>query len=132
MGNICSKSSNRPDPFAQPGRVLGSQAASTKPTPANSSTPLIRNNNSSQRQPSGGRVLGGGGNNADGDGDARSAAARAAEERAAKHSAAGKGKLSSQLAAQKSRSRNDTLDDISRAERAARDAQSAEESRRWD
>ncbi|EFR03666.1 hypothetical protein MGYG_06662 [Nannizzia gypsea CBS 118893] len=131
MGNICSKSSNQTDPFAQPGRVLGSQAASTKPTPANSNTPLIRNTNPSEQQSSGGRTLGGGGKNAVGGGDARSAAAKAAEERAAKYSTAGKGKLASQLAAQKSKSRNETLDDISRAERAARDAQSAEESRRW-
>ncbi|KAM5468973.1 hypothetical protein MferCBS49748_003184 [Microsporum ferrugineum] len=127
MGNVCSKSSNPTDPFAQPGRVLGSQ-----PAPADTTTPLIRNNEPSKSHTTGGRALGGGGN-AGGSSDARSAAARAAEERVAKHSAAaGKGKLSSQLAAQKAKSRNETLEDVSRAEREARDVQNADETRKWD
>ena len=55
------------------------------------------------------------------------------QERAAKQSAAAnKGKLSSQLAAQKAKTRNETLDEASRQERATRDADAAAQTRRWD
>jgi hypothetical protein len=68
MGNLCSKSSNKPDHFAQPGRVLGSsgQSVGTAPTPrtVTSRTP--------------GRTLGGKPGTAS-DNTAKSAAARAAE-----------------------------------------------------
>ncbi|KAK2865304.1 hypothetical protein FQN49_003707 [Arthroderma sp. PD_2] len=133
MGGICSKSSNPADPFAQPGRVLGAQPTPATTAPANTNTPLLRKNEPPKSRATAGRTLGGGGS-VDGtsSNNARSAAAQAAEERAAKLSAAaGKGKLSSQLAAQKSKSRSETLGDMSREERAARDVQSAEETRKW-
>lgn len=70
MGNLCSKSENKPDPFQSPGRVLGASAQNqpkTAPVPQKitSGTP--------------GRTLGGGGEGTSGTGDARSAAAKAAE-----------------------------------------------------
>ena len=43
----------------------------------------------------------------------------------------GKGKLGSKLAAQKAQTRTQTLDEASRDERAARDAEGAAEARRW-
>ena len=71
MGNLCSKSSNEPDHFSQPGRVLGSSADSPQPTRA-SVPPKISANTP-------GRTLGGD-NAAE---DARGAAAKAAEVRIA-------------------------------------------------
>src|ERR1700722_15577720 len=67
MGNLCSKSANEADPFAQPGRVLGnSSQPSSGPPPRNltASTP--------------GRALGGSESTTAAE-DARRAAARAAE-----------------------------------------------------
>ena len=67
MGNLCSKSANEADPFAQPGRVLGnSSQPSSVPPPRNltASTP--------------GRTLGGSESTTAAE-DARRAAARAAE-----------------------------------------------------
>ena len=55
------------------------------------------------------------------------------QERAAKNaSASNKGKLGSQLAAQKAKTHNDTLNEASRKERAERDADNATTARRWD
>ncbi|KAI1925366.1 hypothetical protein LOZ58_003446 [Ophidiomyces ophidiicola] len=128
MGSLCSKSSNSDDHFAQPGRPLGNSGAQPTaariPVPKNTTTPASQ----------GGRVLGNssdqpGGSNV----EARSAAARAAEERAAKQNAAStKGKLGSQLAAQKAKTQGKTLNDISQAERASRATDAAETSRRWE
>ena len=67
MGNLCSKSANEADPFAQPGRVLGnSSQPSSGPPPRNLtvSTP--------------GRTLGNSESTTAAE-DARRAAARAAE-----------------------------------------------------
>ncbi|KAL1958548.1 hypothetical protein VTO42DRAFT_4145 [Malbranchea cinnamomea] len=128
MGSICSKGSIKPDPFSQPGRVLGSNAD----TPKTSRAPVPRNVQLSGKSTTqGGRTLGG--TSAGGASDPRSAAARAAEERAAKQAkSANKGKLSSQLAAQKAKTRNEVLDEASRQERAARNADAAAEARRWE
>lgn len=67
MGNICSKSANKEENFAGPGRVLGASGESrtTAPLPAKIKT---------QASPQG-QTLGG----SDSVGDPRSAAARAAE-----------------------------------------------------
>lgn len=70
MGGLCSKSANEADPFAQPGRVLGTSsqpASAPPPRKLTSSTP--------------GRTLGGNENpdSTRAAEDARSAAARAAE-----------------------------------------------------
>lgn len=71
MGNICSKSANKPDdPFSQPGRVLGSAAASEQPNRA--SVP----GSVATRGP--GRTLGGASSSQD-TADARSKAADAAQ-----------------------------------------------------
>jgi len=45
--------------------------------------------------------------------------------------AAGKGKLGSKLAAQKAQTQGQTLNEVSRSERAARNADEAAEARRW-
>ncbi|OJD12628.1 hypothetical protein AJ78_06815 [Emergomyces pasteurianus Ep9510] len=126
MGSFCSKSANPTEPFAQPGRVLG-----TNPNPPQAPrASLPRKVGSSQAGT--GRTLGGQGPD-QGKSDPRNAAARAAEERAAKQtSTAKKGKLGSQLAAQKAQTRNETLDEVSRHNRAAREADAAAAARRWD
>ncbi|OAX85259.1 hypothetical protein ACJ72_00381 [Emergomyces africanus] len=126
MGSFCSKSANPTEPFAQPGRVLG-----TNPNPPQAPrASLPRKIGSSRADP--GRTLGGQGPD-QGKGDPRNAAARAAEERAAKQtSTAKKGKLSSQLAAQKAQTRNETLDEASRHNRATREVDAVEAARRWD
>ena len=69
MGNICSKSSNKPDNFAGQGRVVGSSSQNTP-----SSAPVPQKITTSTP----GRSLGGrdGANSPD---DARGAAAKAAE-----------------------------------------------------
>ncbi|KIW85936.1 hypothetical protein AYO21_08578 [Fonsecaea monophora] len=120
MGNLCSKSANKPDNFSTPGRTVGASTQSkqtTAPVPQKitSSTP--------------GRPLGGGDGASSAD-DARSAAARAAEERAARASKTG-GKLSTQLSAQKKQTQNQLLNSGSEAERRARDADQGAEARNW-
>ncbi|PGH33335.1 hypothetical protein GX50_03812 [[Emmonsia] crescens] len=127
MGSLCSKSANPAEPFTQPGRVLG-----TNPNPPQAPrASLPRKVGSSQANP--GRTLGGGQGPGQGKDDPRNAAARAAEERAAKQtSTAKKGKLGSQLAAQKAQTRNETLDEASRHNRATREVDAAATVRRWD
>jgi hypothetical protein len=49
----------------------------------------------------------------------------------AESASANKGKLGSKLAAQKAQSHAQTLDQVSRTERAARDADGVEAARRW-
>ena len=81
MGNLCSKrpSAADNDPFAQPGRVLGS----APPKPSEPRAQIPKTTSQGQRLGSGGgsniggRDSGGGG----GGGDARTAAAKAAEVR---------------------------------------------------
>ena len=76
MGALCNKPSRSrsPDPFAQPGRTLGSSAPLT---PKAATAPLPQK----IRGPGSGHTLGGGGGGGSGGngGDARGAAARAAE-----------------------------------------------------
>ncbi|EER30065.1 hypothetical protein D8B26_007351 [Coccidioides posadasii str. Silveira] len=128
MGNLCSKSSNPSDPFAQPGRVLG-----TSPDSGPSSAPVPQKQTISRPAVKGGKTLGGSGSTSDQTVEPRNAAARAAEERAAKQNAtANKGKLGSQLAAQKAKTQGRTLNELSQTERATRDVDAAETSRRWD
>ncbi|GAQ41502.1 hypothetical protein AKAW_07677 [Aspergillus niger] len=140
MGNICSKSSNQPDAFSSPGRVLGS--AANPPAKDSSSSapraPLPSNAKPASNWGSGpsGRTLGspaaGGEGNGDVTADARTKAALAAQKRAESASAAGsKGKLGTKLAAQKAQTQNQTLNEASRDEVAARDADGAAEARRW-
>ncbi|PGH15577.1 hypothetical protein AJ79_02359 [Helicocarpus griseus UAMH5409] len=120
MGNLCSKNANPTEPFAQPGRVLG-----TNPNPPQAPRAPL--------PPHAGRTVGGSQGPDRGKDDPRSAAARAAEERAAKQASTSKqGKLGSQLAAQKAQTRNETLDEASRHNRATREADEAEAVRRWD
>jgi hypothetical protein len=71
MGGLCSKSANEADPFAQPGRLLGSGNTDSQP----SSTPPPRKLTSTTP----GRTLGGTDSTTTAADDARSAAARAAE-----------------------------------------------------
>lgn len=80
MGNLCSRSSNEPDPFATPGRVLG--ASSTSNQPSRAPVPQKIDSKKKVRVGGPGRTLGGsggGGGAEGGDNDARSAAAKAAE-----------------------------------------------------
>lgn len=74
MGNICSRSANKPDdPFSQPGRTLGSTAASdSNNQPARASIP----SNVAAQGP--GRTLGGASTSED-LADAKSKAAEAAQ-----------------------------------------------------
>ncbi|GAT29296.1 hypothetical protein RIB2604_02901660 [Aspergillus luchuensis] len=148
MGNICSKSSNQPDAFSSPGRVLGS--GPNPPAKDSSSAPrapLPSNAKPASNWGSGpsGRTLGSpaaGEGNGDATADARTKAALAAQanvattiwkqKRAESASAAGsKGKLGTKLAAQKAQTQNQTLNEASRDEVAARDADGAAEARRW-
>ena len=69
MGNLCGKPSKENDPFAQPGRTLGSVPA--KPSEPRASIATIN----SRGQTLGGSRGGGAGDSS----DARSAAAKAAE-----------------------------------------------------
>jgi len=123
MGGICSKSSNPPDNFQTPGRVLGSAppaAPKTAPTPKKVTA-----------AGGPGRTLGGPSSGTGETNDARSAAAKAAEERAAKAARTGTGKLASQLEAQKKQNRNELLGAASEQERKQRDADAAEEARAY-
>ena len=54
------------------------------------------------------------------------------QKRAEAASTANKGKLGTKLAAQKAQTNNQTLQEASRAERSARDADSVEQAKRWD
>ncbi|PLB43934.1 hypothetical protein P170DRAFT_480878 [Aspergillus steynii IBT 23096] len=132
MGNICSRSKNEPEPFSRPGRVLGANqppagAAGTPQgkKPAGPRAPLPANSKSHFGSP--GRTLGEGGENS----DARTNAALAAQKRA-ESTTTGKGKLGSKLAAQKAQTQSQTLNEASRDERAARDADDAANTRRWE
>ncbi|OJK00443.1 hypothetical protein ASPACDRAFT_118702 [Aspergillus aculeatus ATCC 16872] len=140
MGNICSKSSNSPDAFAQPGRVLG--AANTDPastaTPSGPRAPLPKStSHTNWGSGKGGRTVGAGtggttSSSTPGTADARANAALAAQRRAeSANQSANKGKLGSKLAAQKTQTQAQTLNEASRAEVAARDADGAAEARRW-
>lgn len=76
MGNLCSKSSNPSDPFAEPGRVLGANADATAPSRA----PLPQKKIGAKAGVvKGGRTLGASGGASGQNEEARSAAARAAE-----------------------------------------------------
>ncbi|KAK8196488.1 hypothetical protein M8818_006653 [Zalaria obscura] len=114
MGNCCGKQDS--EAFSKPGRTLGSAPPPQQPTTARV-PPIV----SSQ-----GRTLGNGESSSE---DPKAAAARAAEERA--KAAQGKGKLGRQLDAQKARTHNDTLTQVSRENRAARDMDAAAETRNW-
>ncbi|PYH46200.1 uncharacterized protein BP01DRAFT_25709 [Aspergillus saccharolyticus JOP 1030-1] len=145
MGNICSKSSNGPDAFAQPGRVLGTNNDQSTPNAAAASGPRASlpkskaqsqsNTNTNWGSGSAGRTVGGEGASAvsaPGHTDARTNAALAAQKRAeSATNNSNKGKLGSKLAAQKAQTQTQTLNEASRAEVAARDADGAAEARRW-
>ncbi|KAL1992340.1 hypothetical protein VTN49DRAFT_4372 [Thermomyces lanuginosus] len=123
MGNVCSRSANKSDPFSQPGRVLGSASTSGQ-TPAKASTPPRV-----ARGP--GRTLGGGTSSGDA-GDARAKAAEAAQKRAEAMSAANKGKYSKQLEEQKKKTQQKTLEEASKDALAARQADQNLKARQWD
>ncbi|EXJ85080.1 hypothetical protein A1O3_05755 [Capronia epimyces CBS 606.96] len=124
MGNICSKSANKPDSFSTPGRTLGTSASPQAQTKS-ATAPLPQKLTATTP----GRTLGGPESASAAD-DARSAAARAAEERAARANRTG-GKLSSQLSSQKKQTQNQLLNSGSEAERRARDADQSAEARNW-
>ncbi|KAJ5185666.1 hypothetical protein N7491_006464 [Penicillium cf. griseofulvum] len=126
MGNICSRGSNETEPFSQPGRVVGTTsgkgAAPRAPLPAKTNWKATP-----------GRTLGESNTNGStaGTDEARANAAIAAQKRA-ESASANKGKLGSKLAAQKAQTQAQTLDQVSRTERAARDVDGAEAARRWE
>ncbi|OQE82507.1 hypothetical protein PENNAL_c0036G11945 [Penicillium nalgiovense] len=126
MGNICSRSSNETDPFNQPGRVVGTSSGGTAAPRA----PLPAKTNWKATP---GRTLGE--STADGStggmDEARANAAIAAQKRA-ESASANKGKLGTKLAAQKAQTQSQTLDQVSRTERAARDVDGVEAARRWE
>ncbi|KAL2834543.1 hypothetical protein BJY01DRAFT_84089 [Aspergillus pseudoustus] len=141
MGNICSRSKNEPEAFSSPGRVLGSSTTNNNTAPRASVPAGAKLKQSNWQSP--GRTLGGeGGSGSAGAGsttgpgtetaeDARARAAAAAQARA-EATTASKGKLGTKLAAQKAQTHSQTLNEVSRDERAARDADGAEAARRWD
>ncbi|KAF4637416.1 hypothetical protein G7Y89_g629 [Cudoniella acicularis] len=122
MGNLCGKESS-PDPFAQPGRTLGSA-----PAPSNTRTaPLPKKVGGPPR------TLGPAPNTAaqsEGQEEAQRKAAAAAEARA-NAATKPKGKLSSQLQEQKKQTRADTLEAASKDTRRMRDADAAADSRAY-
>ncbi|OQD77522.1 hypothetical protein PENDEC_c002G06728 [Penicillium decumbens] len=122
MGNICSRSSNKPEGFSGPGRVVGAPA--TSPSAPRAPVPAKNWKNTP------GRTLGESSETQGSADDARSNAAIAAQKRA-EEASGNKGKLGSKLAAQKAKTQTQTLGEVSREERAARDADGAEEARRW-
>ncbi|KAK5990843.1 hypothetical protein PT974_09118 [Cladobotryum mycophilum] len=113
MGNICGKTED-PDPFSQPGRVLGSA-----PPPGPKTAPVPKKVGGPPRTLGGGAAVGGASN----PGEARSKAAQAAEARA--KAASQGGKLQAQLSAQKKQTRTNTLAEASGQEVRARDADEA-------
>ncbi|KAI9674751.1 MAG: hypothetical protein M1817_001655 [Caeruleum heppii] len=119
MGNLCGKQSA--DPFAQPGRTLGS---APPPQTGTSTVPKQVTTNVGRGVPE--RKLGGRSDAT----DARTAAALAAEERA--RATQPKGKIGGQLASQKQQTRTNTLGQASREERQHRNADAAAEARAWD
>ncbi|CAG7953279.1 unnamed protein product [Penicillium salamii] len=119
MGNICSR--NDSDNFSQPGRVVGTNPPNAAPRAA---VPAKTNWKATP-----GRTLGESDSTNAGADEARANAAIAAQKRA--DNAGPKGKLGSKLAAQKAQTHAQTLGDVSRDERAARDADGAAEARRW-
>ncbi|KAF7512451.1 hypothetical protein GJ744_001386 [Endocarpon pusillum] len=128
MGNLCSKSANKPDAFPGQGRVVGtssSQPASSAPIPQK-----ITSN--SPGRPLGGSSVNSGGSFDGAASDPRSAAAKAAEERAkaASRGTSG-GKLSAQLEAQKKQTRSELLAAGSKEEQQARAADAAAEARNY-
>ncbi|KAJ5432648.1 uncharacterized protein N7458_011804 [Penicillium daleae] len=125
MGNICSRSSNEPDAFAGPGRVVGAPPSGQSTAPR-ASVPAKAN---WQNTP--GRTLGESSPQQGGNDEARSNAAIAAQKRAEAASASSKGKLGTKLAAQKAKTQAQTLNEASETERAVRDADGAEEARQW-
>ncbi|KAL4752550.1 hypothetical protein BDW72DRAFT_64249 [Aspergillus terricola var. indicus] len=148
MGNMCSSSKNQaePGPSSRPGRALGSNTANSAPR---ASVPATAKSKPKSHFESPGRTLGGGvspnagaGSSGtgtepgtgtlDGTDDARAKAAMAAQKRAEASGSANKGKLGSKLAAQRAQTQAQTLNEFSREERAARDADGAAAARRWD
>ncbi|PYI03277.1 hypothetical protein BO78DRAFT_399890 [Aspergillus sclerotiicarbonarius CBS 121057] len=130
MGNICSRSSNASsEAFSTPGRVLGSNPpddpAPRAPLPSNAKS------NRTGTGTGTGRTVGSASGGTEGNADPRTNAALAAQKRAETVSTAGKGKLGTKLAAQKAQTQTQTLNEASRDEVAARDADGAAEARRW-
>ena len=123
MGNLCSRSSNEPDPFSTPGRTLGSSAPSQPPKPTASVPSNVKS--------SPGRTLGGSGTTSEADNDAAARARKAAEERAKSAEAKRTGKLGQQLAEQQRKTQSQLLKDGSETERRNRDADQAQEARAY-
>lgn len=74
MGNICSRSANKPDdPFARPGRPLGSSNTNSD----NNTAPVPKNKGKPFSSP--GRTLGGDTGQSGSDGDVKAKAAVAAQ-----------------------------------------------------
>ncbi|KAJ5832427.1 hypothetical protein N7474_000738 [Penicillium riverlandense] len=126
MGNLCSRES---DNFAQPGRVVGTTPSNQNDPAPRAPLPSKTNWKSSPGRTLGASPSGPGGAGAD---EARANAAIAAQKRAENASAANKGKLGSKLAAQKAQTQGQALNEASRTERAARDADESQAARRWD
>ncbi|PLB40021.1 uncharacterized protein BDW47DRAFT_123962 [Aspergillus candidus] len=158
MGSICSKSSNQStEAFSRPGRPLGSSATGPKSSAPRAPLPKSASNFASPGRTLGGESSTKTSNSRVGTqtqtqaqpqtqqgagvGDATAAApvadpranaAIAAQKRAESASAAGgKGKLGTKLAAQKAQTQSQTLNEVSRDERAARDADDAAAARAW-
>ncbi|KAI2790181.1 hypothetical protein POX_d05687 [Penicillium oxalicum] len=126
MGNICSRSSNQPEAFTGPGRVVGAPPSAPQSNAPRASVPAKANWQSSP-----GRTLGESSPQQGGGDEARSNAAIAAQKRAEAASAANKGKLGSKLAEQKSKTHTQTLNEASQTERAVRNADEAAAARQW-
>ncbi|KAL3434101.1 hypothetical protein BDV09DRAFT_170705 [Aspergillus tetrazonus] len=148
MGNMCSSSKNQaePGPSSRPGRALGSNTVNSAPR---ASIPATAKSQPKSHFESPGRTLGGGvspnagagssgtgtesgAGSLEGTNDARAKAALAAQKRAEASGSTNKGKLGSKLAAQRAQTQAQTLNEFSREERAARDADGAAAARRWD
>lgn len=118
MGNLCGKQSK--DPFAGPGRTLGS----AQPPPQRTTAPVPTQ--PKQQRENRGRTVGGTESSSD---DPRAAAARAAEVRAKK--SPGTGQLERKLDEQKKMTMAQVREQVARENQLARDADAAAEARTY-
>ncbi|KAI5275879.1 hypothetical protein E4T47_01346 [Aureobasidium subglaciale] len=127
MGNCFGKPKS--DNFSSSGQTLANSSANA-PKPVTATTPLKPKTASYSPTPAQGRTVGGTSTSVPGS-DPRAAAALAAEERLKASQGREKGKLGKQLDAQKAQTHNQVLDETSRDNRLARNADENAQTRTW-
>ncbi|KAI5207418.1 hypothetical protein E4T39_01903 [Aureobasidium subglaciale] len=127
MGNCFGKPKS--ENFSGSSQTLANSSANA-PKPVTATTPLKPKTASYSPTPAQGRTVGGASTAAPGS-DPRAAAALAAEERLKASQGKEKGKLGKQLGAQKAQTHNQVLDETSRDNRLARNADENAQTRTW-